>query len=116
MTYYRILSNLTLSDNIIKSNTVQNLELSEKSIGRLISNGHIALVSTPPLSELLNWDIRAIRLGNVGITTGSELLECDTILTAELLGMTVELLGQWKLDLIDDFLIVKQDKYCCGGS
>jgi hypothetical protein len=116
MTYYRILSNLTLNGNIIKSNTVQNIDLSEKSIGRLISNGHIALVSTPPLSELLNWDIRAIRLGNVGIMTGGELLECDTQSTAQLLNMSVELLEQWKLDLIDDFLIVKQDKYCCGGS
>lgn len=116
MTYYRILSNLTLNGNIIKNNTVANLNLSEKSIGRLLSTGHIAIVSTPPLSELLNWDIRATRLGNIGIMTGSDLLECNTQSTANLLDMQVEMLEQWKLDLIDDFLIVKQDKYCCGGN
>lgn len=114
MTYYRILSNLTLNDRIIKNNTVENLTLSDKSIGRLISNGHIALVSTPPLSELPMWELRAERLESLGITTGSQLLECDVVSTADSLSITVELLNQWKQDLIDDFLIVKQEEYCCG--
>lgn len=103
--YYRINTNLTIGANIIKGNTIKNLELSEFNINRLLLSGAISVISTPPLEFLPMWELRAEQLKSLGIITGVQLLDSDSNEIAEKLGRTVEMINSWKQDLIDDLII-----------
>ena len=105
MSYYRINTNLTIGDNIIKGNSIVDLHLKQSTIDRLLNSEAISIISTPPLEFMPLWEMRADKLKPLGINTGIELLNANSQFVAEQLNKTVELIDSWKQDLISDLII-----------
>lgn len=113
MAWYRALTNLTIKGKIISRNAIFNHEL--KHANRLISQGVISELNTPPLIELPNWFERAYLLQENGIFLGIDLLNSNNQQLANLLDLEVETIQFWKDELINLLIIPDSNKPCCGG-
>jgi len=110
VSYYRINVNLTTKHKI---NTISNLNFPPETIQKLLNMDAISEIATPPLKFMPFWELRAQQLEPLGIITGINLLNSDNSELASKLGKTVEIVEQWKQDLIDD-LIVEFKSATCG--
>lgn len=111
MSYYRINNNLTVKDKIIKGNTIYNLDISKDKIDKLLSIGVISIISTPPLAFMPLWEMRAETLLKAGVVTGLDFLNSKDKEISSLTGKSIEMIQQWKQDLIND-LIVPIERCC----
>lgn len=110
MAYYRINVNLTTKNKI---NSIADLDFPESTINKLLEMSAISEISTPPLKFMPMWEMRANHLETIGVIFGIELLNSSSQEIASKLNKPVELIDQWKQDLIND-LIVEYKKATCG--
>ena len=75
---------------------IRDGELKPEVINRLLRGGTLVRVSTPPLSELPDWDRQAEILAKVGVRTISELAEYDAIKLAKEVKKPVRIIKQWQ--------------------
>lgn len=113
MPYYRALENLTIKGKIISRNTIFSHQL--QYADKLIKQGVIAELNTPPLIELPNWFERAYKLQEINIFMGLDLLEADINRTANLLDLEPSEVQSWKEELISLLTVTDTNKPCCGG-
>lgn len=116
ITLYRALTNLDTGRGRIieKGDVFFSNRLTTAAREKLEKLGRISYVSTPPLSALPDWDIRAKELSkHVGIATVEDLLNSDADIVAERMGVTVKKLTSWKTELLSMFVIPRSGDGGC---
>lgn len=71
-------------------------ELSSTTIQKMLDSGTLVRVSTPPLSEVPEWEKRAELLVVTGIVTLEHLIKADTLELAKKLKRPARIIKQWQ--------------------
>lgn len=111
MTYYRILTNLSMGSKILNANTVQDFNMSDEHIQKLLRLGVIAQISTPPLSALPLLKDKAAKLETLGIITLEDFLKAEYDILKSI-WIKRDVIEKYKQELIDTYLIIKKNKDC----
>lgn len=109
MPYYRLLTNLSMGNTILRHGAIQQLNLSQRKLNGLVERGAISQISTPPLEILPGWEERAARLKSQNIQTIEDLFTVldDTPETiARLFEMETSDVLQWRKELERDWLSI----------
>jgi hypothetical protein len=116
MPLYRVLRSLSRKDQVIPRDSIGSLTwLSEESATKLLAVGSIARVSSPPLTELPDWDGRTRRLAVRGIFDAEQFLLADDGDLAEWTGHSVDTVRLWKEEVIRWLQPDEMKRGCCRG-
>ena len=99
MVMYRLMKNLIFGERIVPRGSIKRLGLDDEAIAILLERGAIALISSPPISEIPLWGKRAKKLEGAGILLVEHLLETNEAKIAEHMGATKEMVQAWKKEL-----------------
>ncbi len=95
MTLYRLIRNLSFGERIVPRGSIKRLGLDDEAIATLLERGAIALISSPPISEIPLWGKRAKKLEGAGVLLVEHLLETDEAKIAKHMDVTKETVQDW---------------------
>lgn len=93
---YRMVKHTPLSTGQKYGDIIKDGELSANTLARMLASGTLVRVSTPPLSELPEWEKRADILAIANIFTVSHLLEADVSNLARSIKKPAKIIKQWQ--------------------
>lgn len=93
---YRMVKHTPLSTGQKYGDIIKDDELSSSTIQKMLSSGTLVRVSTPPLSELPEWEKRADILVRAEIITVTQLLEANVTELAKAIKKPVKIIKQWQ--------------------
>lgn len=93
---YRMVKHTPLSTGHTYGDIIKDGELSPSTIARMLASGTLVRVTTPPLSELPDWDKRADILRAVGVITITNLIEANVIDLAKSIKRPAKIIKQWQ--------------------
>lgn len=93
---YRYVRHTPLETGQKYGDIIKDGELSASAVQRFLASGTLVHVSTPPLSEIPNWDKRAETLAGVGVITLADLIKADTTGLAKKLKKPGRIIKQWQ--------------------
>ena len=99
MVMYRLMKNLIFGERIVPRGSIKRLGLDDEAIAILLERGAIALIASPPISEIPLWGKKAKKLEEVGVLLVEHLLEADEAKIAEHMDVTKEAVQAWKKEL-----------------
>jgi hypothetical protein len=108
-TYYRILSNVSAKNGLIRRGQLCRLDMKPDVLDTLIEVGAISPVSAPELAILPEWEDRAKILKKHRITEMEDLfaaIEDRPATVAGWFGESEATVIHWKEELIRDWLVV----------
>lgn len=100
MTTYLVLKQLLRERRLIEPGSRSRLEwLTEEGIAALVGRRAVRPLASPPLLELAGWQIRAKKLGGIGIETVDDFLEADPVEIRRCLRIKAETVERYQAQL-----------------
>lgn len=95
---YRMIRHTPLSSGQKYGDILRDGDLSARVIDKLLQSGTLVRVSTPPLSELPQWEKRPelAALARVHVITIEDLIRADENKLAKVIKKSVRTIRQWK--------------------
>lgn len=93
---YRMVRHTPLSTGHKYGDIIKDGELAPATMTRMLASGTLVRVSTPPLSELPEWDRRAAALALAGVFTVSHLIEANVSNLARSTKKPAKIIKQWQ--------------------
>jgi hypothetical protein len=95
---YRLTRRTPLSSGQKQGDIIQDGDLKQTTILKMLSTGTLVRVSTPPLSELPGWEERAKLLAKAGVITVQEFIEADRQKLARVAKKTATTIRRWQAE------------------
>lgn len=93
---YRMTRNTPLATGQRYGDIIKDGDLKPHVIARLLESGTISRISTPPLTELPNWESRAEILVKGEVVTIQDLIDADSTALARKVKKPVRIIKQWQ--------------------